>query len=149
MSADKWTRYEHQEKYGLNFIESHDREGLSKDPSYIHINKGSGPMAINFATLYGFTKIILLGHDMKFAKDYDGKTRTVGSTPRHFFGEYPSEMQHFPMSAQSVADDGTLRGLVEVYSKMLPDLEGIDVVNCTPGTSLYTFRLGELEDELN
>jgi hypothetical protein len=149
MSADKWTRYEHQEKYGLNFIESHDREGLSKDPSYIHINKGSGPMAINFATLYGFTKIILLGHDMKFAKDYAGKTRTVGSTPRHFFGEYPSEMQHFPMSAQSVADDGTLRGLVEVYSKMLPDLEGIDVVNCTPGTSLYTFRLGELEDELN
>lgn len=149
MHADKWTRYEHQaNKYNLHYIDSIVKPGLSKDSSVVHINKGSGPMAINFATLYGFTKIILLGHDMKFAADYDGRNKKVGSEPRHFFGEYPEVMQHFPQHKDSVAPDGTLQGLIDAYDSMVPDLGGIDVVNCTPDSRLTTFRMGNLEEEI-
>jgi hypothetical protein len=149
MRAEKWTRYEHQaKKYNINYIESIKKIGLSKDPSVVHINKGSGPMAINFATLYGFSKIVLLGHDMTFAPDYNGSTKNPGSTPRHFFGEYPEVMQHFPKAKESIAPDGTIIGLIDAYKNMLPDLKDIDVVNCTPGSRLNTFRHGFLEKEV-
>lgn len=149
MKAEKWTRYKHQaEKYNINYIDSVDEPGLSKNQNLVHINKGSGPMAINFATLYGFSKIILVGHDMSFAEDYNGNTKNPGSTPRHFFGEYPEVMQHFPRSTQSIAPDGTIIGLIQAYSGMIDDLSDLDVVNCTPGSKLPSFRLSPLETEL-
>ena len=59
MNADKYTRYQHQaDEFGITFIDSIVKDGLSKDPSVIHINKGSGPIAINIATLSGFKIII-------------------------------------------------------------------------------------------
>lgn len=149
MSADKWTRYKHQaKKFGINYIDSVDKTGLSHDPSVVHINKGSGPLAINIATLYGFKKIILLGHDMKFANDYNGKQKKAGSTPRHYFGEYPKHMQHFPRSKKSIDTNGVIIGLIQSYEKMVKDLKGVDVVNCTPGSHLPTFRKSLLETEL-
>ena len=149
MNADKYTRYQHQaDKFGITFIDSIVKDGLSKDPSVIHINKGSGPIAINIATLSGFKKIILLGHDMKFANDYNGRHKKVGSTPRHYFGEYPKEMQHFPQSKESVDNNGVIIGLIDAYNGMVKDLEGIDVVNCTPGSHLSTFRKSKLVNEL-
>ena len=149
MKADKWTRYKHQaDEFGINYIDSIVKDGLSKDPSVVHINKGSGPLAINFATLYGFKKIILLGHDMKFAKDYNGPQRKIGSSPRHFFGEYPKEMQHFPRSKNSIDNNGVIIGLIKAYDGMVKDLEDIDIVNCTPDSYLPTFRKSKLEKEL-
>lgn len=149
MKADKWTRYKHQaDEFGINYIDSIVKDGLSKDPSVVHINKGSGPIAINIATLYGFKKIILLGHDMKFAKDYDGKKKKTGSSPRHFFGEYPKVMQHFPQSKSSIDNNGVIIGLIDAYNGMVKDLEDIDVVNCTPDSHLPTFRKSKLTDEL-
>ena len=151
MKADKWTRYLHQaEEFDIHFIDSIVKDGLSKDPSVIHINKGSGPIAINLATLYGFKKLILLGHDMKFAKDYNGKQKQPGSTPRHYFGEYPKEMQHFPVSRNSIDNNGVIIGLISAYNGMVEDLKSmnIDVVNCTPGSHLPTFRKSTLAEEL-
>lgn len=149
MKADKYTRYQHQaDEFGITFIDSIVKDGLSKDPSVIHINKGSGPIAINVATLSGFKKIILLGHDMKFANDYNGRYKKAGSTPRHYFGEYPKEMQHFPQSKESVDNNGVIIGLIDAYNGMVKDLEGIDVVNCTPGSHLSTFRKSKLVNEL-
>ncbi|MGB0203376.1 MAG: hypothetical protein ACPF9R_04400 [Acholeplasmataceae bacterium] len=149
MKADKWTRYKHQaDEFGIKYINSIVKNGLSKDQSVVHINKGSGPLAINFATLYGFKKIILLGHDMKFAKDYNGAQRKIGSSPRHFFGEYPKEMQHFPRSKNSIDDNGVIIGLIEAYNGMVKDLDEIDIVNCTPDSHLPTFRKSKLEKEL-
>ena len=149
MKADKYTRYQHQaDEFGITFIDSIVKDGLSKDPSVIHINKGSGPIAINVATLSGFKKIILLGHDMKFANDYNGRYKKAGSTPRHYFGEYPKEMQHFPQSKESIDNNGVIIGLIDAYEGMVKDLEGIDVVNCTPDSHLPTFRRGKLTDEL-
>ena len=149
MKADRYTRYKHQaDKFGIHYIDSIVKDGLSKDPSAIHINKGSGPIAINIATLSGFKKIILLGHDMKFANDYDGRQKKIGSTPRHYFGEYPKEMQHFPQSKESISNNGVIIGLIDAYNGMVKDLEGIDVVNCTPGSHLPTFRKSNLMNEL-
>lgn len=151
LKADKWTRYKKQAiNYNINYIDSIVKDGLSTDPSVVHINHGSGPMAINFATLYGFKKIILIGHDMKFAKDYNGAKRQPGSSPRHYFGEYPKQMQHFPRSKQSVDSNGVIVGLITAYSKMIPDLDklNIDIVNCTPGTELKCFRMNDLSKEL-
>lgn len=149
MKADKWTRYKHQaDKFGIHYIDSVDKGGLSKDPAVVHINKGSGPLAINIATLYGFKKIILLGHDMKFASDYNGKKKKVGSTPRHYFGEYPKSMQHFPQSSKSIDNNGVIIGLIEAYNGMTKDLEDTDVVNCTPGSHLSAFRKSSLQKEL-
>lgn len=151
IKADCWTRYKHiSEKYGINYIDSIVKDGLSGDQSVVHINHGSGPMAINFATLYGFKKIILLGHDMKYAKDYDGKNQKVGSTPRHYFGEYPKSMQHFPQSKNSIDQEGRIVGLIRTYEKMIPDLISmkVDVVNCTPNSALNCFRKSNLISEL-
>ena len=151
INADKWTRYKHlAEEYKINYIDSIEKEGLSTDPSLIHINNGSGPMAINLALLYGFKKLILLGHDMKFAKDYDGKNKNPGSTPRHFFGEYPKSMQHFPMSNLSVNKKGEIIGLIGKYTKMIPDLinNNVEVVNCTPKSALLCFKMNRLEFEV-
>ena len=151
IKADCWTRYKHiSEKYGINYIDSIVKDGLSRDQSVIHINHGSGPMAINFATLYGFKKIILLGHDMKYAKDYNGRQKKVGSTPRHYFGEYPKSMQHFPQSQNSVDKNGVIIGLIDAYQNMVNDLinMNVDVVNCTPDSALNCFRKSSLESEL-
>jgi hypothetical protein len=151
LEADCWTRYKYiAEEHGINYIDSIVKDGLSKDPSVVHINHGSGPMAINFATLYGFKKLILLGHDMRYAKDYDGKSKEVGSTPRHYFGEYPKSMQHFPQSKNSVDEEGKIVGLIRTYKKMVDDLinMNVDVVNCTPNSALNCFRKSTLESEL-
>jgi len=147
LEADCWTRYKYiAEEHGINYIDSIVKDGLSTDPSVVHINHGSGPMAINFATLYGFKKLILIGHDMRYAKDYNGRQKKAGSTPRHYFGEYPKSMQHWP--SVKVGQNGTLNGLIESYEKMIADLEGIDVVNCTPNSDLNCFRKSTLEIEL-
>lgn len=152
LTCFKWTRYKDiAEKYGIYYINSIEKTGLSRDPSLVHINNGSGPMAINIATLSGFKKIILLGHDMKFDENYNGRKKEVGSTPRHFFGEYPKEMQHWPSVKIGLSEPGVLDGLIEKYQLMIPDLEdlGVEVVNCTPGSALKCFRQSTLEEELN
>lgn len=151
INADKWTRYKHQaERFDISYIDSVEKQGLSDDPSLVHINNGSGPMAINFATLYGFKRLLLLGHDMKFAKDYNGRKKMPGSTPRHYFGEYPKSMQHFPRSAESVDKNGEIIGLIKNYVAMIPDLErrDVDVINCTPDSSLKCFKQVPIQEAL-
>jgi len=164
LKSDCWTRLFEWEKRNPKreipqFLKDYDtiklidvtiKDGLSTDPSLVHFNHGSGPMALNIATLYGFKKIILVGHDMKFARDYDGANGKVGSTPRHYFGEYPKSMQHFPRSKNSVDENGVIVGLIKVYESTIRDLinMNVDVVNCTPNSALNCFRKSTLESEL-
>lgn len=152
INADKWTQYEIlAERFGINYIETHQtNRGLSTNPAVINKNDGSGPMAINLALHYGFKKLILLGHDMKFAKDYDGRKRKIGSTPRHFFGEYPKHMQHFPSVKVGLSKPGVIDGLIENYEQMIPDLinNNVEVVNCTPKSALLCFKMNRLEFEV-
>lgn len=147
-SAESFTWYpDVAEWLGIRYIKAVDKRGISTDPGIIHINCGSGPMMMNLACHYGFEKLVLIGHDMKFAKDYDGRRRKIGSEPRHYFGEYPGPLRHFPSVR---VRQGVLDGLIERYKQIAPEIAdlGIDVVNCTPGSALDCFRMSTLEKEL-
>ncbi len=151
MDCPKYTWYEHiAKRYDIQYVKAIVKDGLSTDPRIIHINHGSGPMGINLALHLGIKKLLLVGHDMKFAKDYNGLQRKAGSTDRHFFGEYPKELQHWPSVKIGKSKPGVIDGLIESYKKMIPDLEKSDmkVINCTPNTALKCFPLSTLETEL-
>jgi len=151
LPCEKWTWYpEFAERFGINYIFGEERKtGLSLDPRIVHINHGSGPMIMNLAILYGCSKLVLIGHDMKFAKDYNPQKQEPGSIPRHYFGEYPKKLQHWPSVK---VRQGVLDGLIEAYTKIKADIDArqisVDVVNCTPGSALKMFRTGELEKEI-
>jgi len=151
MPADKYTRYpDLAKKYGILYIHTIVKDGLSTNPSVLHINHGSGPLAMNLASLYGINRLLLIGHDMKFSKNYDGRKKKVGSNKRHFFGEYPKELQHWPSVKVGLSKPGTLDGLIEAYKKMVPQLQsiGMKVINCTPNSDLKCFPMSTLEKEL-
>ena len=86
--CDKWTtRPELKNKYeGVKYIEERWADGLSKDPSYIHAHHGTGPQLVNIAYLYGCTRLILIGWDMRYPGKLDDTNKNY-SEPRHFFGE--------------------------------------------------------------
>lgn len=151
MPATKYTWYQYiANQYNITYIKAIVKDGLSTDPRIIHINHGSSPMGINIAVHYGIKKLLLIGHDMKFSPDYNGRAKKVGSKSRHFFGEYPKELQHFPSVKVGLSSPGVLDGLIEAYKKMIPDLRKMrmEVINCTPKSALKCFPLSTLEKEL-
>lgn len=129
----KWTtnRAAAQE-YGINWIAERDAPGLSTDPAYIHHGHGSGYSLVSMAHRMGATRILLLGYDLKYAPDYDGRARKVGSSPRHWFGEYPASMQHWPSVA---VRDGVHHVLVDLY-RSVHEQGLVEIINCTPGSAL-------------
>lgn len=130
--AQKWTTNRvAAEKWGINWIAERDRPGLSTDPAYIHHGNGSGYSLLNLVTLMGAERVVLLGYDLRYAADYDGRDKRVGSTPRHYFGEYPSDLLHWPkLSVQ----DGVHVRLVELYRTVRAN-----VLNATPGSAIDAF----------
>ncbi len=151
MPADKYTWFKYLSvEYKIKYIKAIEGDGLSNDPQIIYINNGSGPMAVNLALHYGVKKLLLIGHDMKFAPDYNGKQQKVGSKSRHYFGEYPKKLQHWPSVKIGLSKPGVIDGLIEVYNKMVPSLKNTDmeIINCTPGSALPTFPMSTLEEEL-
>ena len=148
----KYTWYpELAEKFNIKYIGAIEKTGLSTDPRIIHINHGSGPMCINLALHYGIKRLLLIGHDMKYAPDYNPKNCESGSTPRHFFSEYPEPLQHWPSVKVGLSKPGVLDGLIEVYDKMVPQLKTLEmeIINCTPDSALTSFPMSTLEKELN
>lgn len=108
-------------RYGLNWIPSEDRRGLSLDGALIHQGGNSGFQALNLAVLWGATRIELYGFDMR--RGDDGR--------RHFFGDHPKELQRDLDFARAI------RG----FEEAAPQLRklGVEVVNCTPGSALRCF----------
>ena len=141
--CDKWTpRKESAEKYGINYIEERWEPGLSADKSYICAHHGSGPQIVNIALHYGIKKMILIGWDMKYPgkvtdKHYTGK--------RHYFGEYPKELQHWPRTGPN----GELAGLIREMETINPSDYGIEIVNCTPNSAMTHFPFRSLSGYLN
>jgi len=150
LPCEKFTWYpEFAKEFGIRYIKAIVKDGISLDPGIVHINHGSGPMMLNLAILYGCSKIVLIGHDMKFAPDYAPAEQLPGATPRHYFGEYPKPLQHWPSVK---VRQGVLDGLIEAYTKInaqiVRDKISVDVVNCTTDTALTMFRCSDLEKEL-
>ena len=138
LPCPKYTWYPNlAESFGINYIKAIVKDGLSTDPGIVHINHGSGPMMLNLAYHYGIRDMVLLGHDMRFAPDYNAQKQFPGSFPRHYFGEYPKPLRHWP--SVKVKPDGKLEGLIETYRKMPFEELGINIVNCTPESALDMF----------
>lgn len=141
--AHKWTWDKAiADSYGINYIPGKWEDGLSRDPSYIHYGASSGYQILNIAYLYGCTRILLLGYDMKFPDAYDGHKRHAGGK-RHYFGEYPEHLQHWPR--MNIGPKGELLGLIRRYNKIVPQDYGIEIINCTPGSALTCFPMEPIQ----
>ena len=129
----KWTTNKAAaDKYPINWIRERNAAGLCEQSGVIHHGHGSGYSLVSMAHKAGADRIVLLGYDLKYAPDYDGRSRRVGSAPRHFFGEYPQRMQHWPSVA---VKNGVHVDLVELY-RSIKDQGLVEIVNCTPGSAL-------------
>jgi hypothetical protein len=104
------------------------KPGLSNRPEFICWNNNSGGAAINFATLAGAKRILLLGFDMK-AQDKKThwhnayKTPTLNATFRNFLKRYPV-----------IADDARRIG--------------VEILNVNPDSALDAFPKVSLKDVL-
>jgi len=118
-----------KEKYpDLIWIEGepHD-QGLSKRQDSIVNGRIGGYQAINLAVNFGAKKILLIGFDMR---NINGLS--------HWHGDHPNSQR--PIWNDRIAH----------FKNMISDLEarGIEVINCTPGSALDAFPMGDLESEL-
>lgn len=134
--GEKWSshddknnsKYEIAADYGVRLVRGFPGEGLSFDPSVIHYGSNSGFQALNLAILWGASKIILVGYDMRCA---NGK--------RHFFGDHSG-----PLSNASRYE--TFLPAFETAAKQMP--EDVRIINATPGSALKCFPMMDLDDAL-
>ncbi len=135
-ASEKWTcNAEAARKYGLNWVAEKNARGLSRDPTVIHHGHGSGYTLLNLAYLMGAERIVLLGYDLKYAPDYSGASHEIGSTPRHYFGEYPAPLQHWP---KVHVRGGVHTELLELYESVASQAL-IEIINCSADSALTCF----------
>jgi hypothetical protein len=114
---------------------------LSESPA-VSYGHSAGYQLLNLAYHAKPDRIVLLGYDMRYAPDYDGRAHRVGSSPRHFFGEYPSALAHWP-SVKVL--DGVHYELVDLYRAIAA--QGlVEIINCTPGSAIDCFPTKGIED---
>ena len=141
---EKWTWDKPTaERYGLSHISGKWGDGLSTDPEVIFYGHSSGYQLLGLALHHGITEFILIGYDLRFPKDYDG-TKQITGGDRHYFGEYPKELQHW--TRFHMGKDGELNGLLDCYRTIEPSDYGIRIINCSPGSALDFFETGELSE---
>lgn len=103
--------------------------GLGIKPGQLYSGQNSGHQAIQLAYQKGAARIILLGYDMQ---------HTNGRT--HWHGDHPKGLTNAEGIAGWVKHFGPLAKALE--------LEGVEVVNCSPETALTCFKRGRLDDYL-
>lgn len=115
------------QKYNLNYVPGEHKPGLGKGPK-IHFGSNSGYQVINLCYLWGAKEIMLIGYDMKLGK----------SGEHHWFGNHPGRLH-----TTSPYDQ-----FVENFKKLAKDLEieGVNVINCTPDTALDCFKKQTLKE---
>jgi hypothetical protein len=113
------------DRYGVNWIEGVNNPGLSRNPERINTGGNSGYQAINLAYHFGVSRILLIGYDMG---------------GRHWHGRHPAPLRN----------SSPYGNWIPRFHALAEDLkaEGVDVVNCSPGTALKAFRVSTLEAEL-
>lgn len=138
LPCEKWTTNKQAaEAYDLNWIAERGADGLSTDPNVIHHGHGSGFSLVSMAYRAGAKRIALLGYNLRFAPDYDGRSKRIGSSLRHSSlllpnGEYPAVMRHWP-SVKVI--NGEHVELVRLY-QTVRDQGLVELVNCTPDSAL-------------
>lgn len=144
LTCAKWTYDESvAAEHGAKFIQGTWAPGLSHNPKVLHWGHGSGYELMGIALHYGVTEFVLIGYDLRFPAGYDGIKKIAGGD-RHFFGEYPKELQHW--TKFNMGGNGELNGLLDMYRTIDADVLGIRIINCSPGTALDFFEMGKLQD---
>jgi hypothetical protein len=94
----------------------------------------------------GFRRLLLCGYDMRYAADYDGRNQSIGSVPRHYFGEYKeSELNHWPSVK---VRDGVHVELIEQFEKVKRLNPEVEIINCSPGSAMTCFQMATLQELL-
>ena len=119
-------------KHQINWIGEKFGMGLCTEDQVIHHGHGAGYSLVGMAHKMGAERVLLLGYDLKYPSDYDGKAQKVGTGQRHYFGEYPKHLQHWP--SQQVKG-GVHVELVELY-RSIHEQGLIEIINATPGSAL-------------
>lgn len=114
---------------GIVKIDGESKEGLSLDPDKIYFNSNSGFQALNLAYHFGASRILLLGYDLKFAKD--GRSHWFGDHPDNVRSNYPAWFTGFSIAADQLKE------------------KGVEVVNCSPDTALSCFERMSLASALS
>ena len=143
-SFGKWTWDKPTaDKYGIAYIRGEWGAGLSTDPEVIHYGHSSGYQLINLALHHGVTEFVLIGYDLRYPPGYKG-TEQVAGGDRHYFGEYPPQLQHW--TKYNIGAGGELNGLLECYRTIKPEQYGIRIIKCSPSSALDFFENGRLEE---
>ena len=105
------------------------RPDFSEEPDTLATGSNGGFQVVNFSVLAGALRVLLLGYDMKPAKD--------GRTNWH-------------KAHRSRTPPGAYKSFRNAFKRLPPILArlGVEVVNCTPDSALEYFPRRHLEDEL-
>lgn len=128
--GEMWTQSDLASRHcGINKIEGVNRPGLSRNPAVIHTGGNSGYQVIGLAYHLGAARIVLLGYDMQKVQ---GKS--------HWHGDHPKNLKQ----------SSPYQAWVGRFEALALDLkaEGVEVINCTPGSALRFFPMAELKDVL-
>lgn len=104
-------------RHGLSLVLSARDRGMAMTGEMIHRGGNSGFQALNLAVLWGATRIVLFGFDMR---------------GDHFFGRHPAPLRN----------THDYQPFIEAFNEAAPQLRdaGIDVVNASPVSALRCFR---------
>jgi len=115
---------------------SRKRDGIqTKRQDEISWNLNSGAAAINLAVLLGVTRIVLLGFDMK-----------GGEGQSHHHGWHPQKQ---PQKGRDVhlPPWEKYRQRMRIIKRDADQL-GVEIINCSPGSSIKEFPIWSLEEAL-
>lgn len=109
--------------YAINRVESAMLPGLGKKPGLIHQGGNGGYQAINLAYQAGCDRIVLLGFDMHGTHWHGRYDNGLPNTAAHLFKTW-----------------------ISGFDALAADLlnEGVEVVNCAPGSRLTCFPTADL-----
>ncbi len=116
------------EQFQLSHIQWEGKDGLGKRGLRVNGNSGAG--AINLAYHFGARRILLVGMDMKPGPNGE----------KHWHPDHPKPL----VQGQQFEEWRKKMGVLAADLKT----EGVTVVNCTPGSALTCFPMGDLEQEL-
>ena len=116
------------EQFQLSHIQWEGKDGLGKRGLRVNGNSGAG--AINLAYHFGARRILLVGMDMKPGPNGE----------KHWHPDHPKPL----VQGQQFEEWRKKMGVLAADLKT----EGVTVVNCTPGSALTCFPMGDLSAEL-
>lgn len=126
--GERWTQDIQARELGVRHVESQRAPGLGRRHGVIHQGGNSGYQAINIAFQAGARRIVLLGFDMHGTHWHGKYSNGLPNTQPWLFKEW---IKNFDVLARDL------------------ETEGVEVVNCSPGSALHAFRTSPLEDALS